>query len=643
MKRKLLVILLTAAMAASSAVPASAVEFSSGLEETGGSALEDNADVVDAGSDSEADVNLETDDPSVDNAADTEGSFFSDSSADAVEDPEGTSLEDTVESAFSSDEAPDISDGSEDSVRVPAARDSLDENILYSDKEKEEIKRAADEIIKEAGVTGNNTDLEKICMLISWFRKHTSYYDGGGLGRINDIYGSLVLRKSMCDGFNEGFVYLLEKCGIEAREATGGRVGSDGHAWSEVKYNGSWYIIDATATCYQAASFLEDYEHFWYHPDLINYGYIDGQTYADCKSNYSTKTIDSNGPVNYLGASGNTLYARVNDNYYKNNGVGWEIIYSADLPSQLYGQGVTDYSTEIEKIVAEKMEDCSDAIYAGQAFNLRFSLPNPGMLNNVSAVNSLTCSSSDNSIATAEIVERNAKYAQVTVRVNAVNSGSCKITVSAPNGVSCSVNVKVNGRKCPDIKLVEVDSLGWAYLKFDPKTIKEYITGGKEGYQVFIADSGSDNFKELYTGECIETDNIQVIIGNKKTVRIKCRLYTVNKDTNEKHYGDFSNILTATTPPSWSKIKSVSVKGTKAYLKWTKSKGADGYVIYRKTGKSGKYKKIKTITSGKRVKYTNTRLKKKQKYYYKIKAFYLDQNGKRVYTAWSNVKGVTCK
>lgn len=638
MKRKLLAILLTAAMAASSAVPASAVEFSSGLEETGGSALEDNADVVDAGSDSEADVNLETDDPSVDNAADTEGSFFSDSSEDAVEDPEGTSLEDTVESAFSSDEAPDISDGSEDSVRVPAARDTLEDNILYNPLQKERIRKAAKEILSETGISNDNTDLEKVCMLISWFRKHTSYADGNGSGPLNDMYGALVVRKSKCDGFNEGFVYLATLCGLTARQCSGSS-GTDFHAWSEVMLNGTWYVVDATATSYQAGSFLESYDHFWFHP-------LKKHWYSSNNSNFSAKTIDSSAPVYYLGANGNTLYARVGSSYYKNSGSGWVSASSSDLPSVLYGDGDTERgnNTEVEHISLEQHDyfDSDYTVTEGDTFTRLFWVSNPGACSKAS-MDPIVCSSSDNSVASAEIIDRDYPNGKISVRVKGLHSGSCKITVSAPNGVSCSVDVKVNGRKCPDIKLVEVDSLGWAYLKFDSKTIKEYITGGKEGYQVFIADSGSDNFKELYTGECIETDNIQVIIGNKKTIRIKCRLYTVNKDTNEKHYGDFSNVLTVTTPPSWSKIKSVSVKGTKAYLKWTKSKGADGYVIYRKTGKSGKYKKIKTITSGKKVKYTNTRLKKKQKYYYKIKAFYLDQNGKRVYTAWSNVKGVTCK
>ncbi|MCD8015632.1 MAG: hypothetical protein LUG99_21220 [Lachnospiraceae bacterium] len=58
-------------------------------------------------------------------------------------------------------------------------------------------------------------------------------------------------------------------------------------------------------------------------------------------------------------------------------------------------------------------------------------------------------------------------------------------------------------------------------------------------------------------------------------------------------------------------------KGIK--LSWTMADGADGYNIYRKTTK-GKYTKIKTITSGAKLSYTDTKVKKKNgtTYIYKV-------------------------
>lgn len=75
---------------------------------------------------------------------------------------------------------------------------------------------------------------------------------------------------------------------------------------------------------------------------------------------------------------------------------------------------------------------------------------------------------------------------------------------------------------------------------------------------------------------------------------------------------------------------------TSITLSWEKVKGADGYEIYRKTGKDGEYKKIKTITSGKTVTYKNTGLTVGKKYYYKVRAYDGSTKGK-----YSTAKSVT--
>lgn len=79
---------------------------------------------------------------------------------------------------------------------------------------------------------------------------------------------------------------------------------------------------------------------------------------------------------------------------------------------------------------------------------------------------------------------------------------------------------------------------------------------------------------------------------------------------------------------------------TSVTLSWDKVSGADGYEIYRKTGKDGEYKKIKTITSGKTVTYKNKELSFGKKYYYKVRAF--DKNGSSTKKGkYSSSKSVT--
>lgn len=109
------------------------------------------------------------------------------------------------------------------------------------------------------------------------------------------------------------------------------------------------------------------------------------------------------------------------------------------------------------------------------------------------------------------------------------------------------------------------------------------------------------------------------------------------------YYGDFSSVKNIRLSLAKPTLKSASnVKGKKAKITWTKLSGATGYQIYRSTKKSSGYKKIKTISSGSTVSYTNGSLKKKKTYYYKIRA-YSKVNGKTIYSSYSVVKSVKIK
>ena len=72
-------------------------------------------------------------------------------------------------------------------------------------------------------------------------------------------------------------------------------------------------------------------------------------------------------------------------------------------------------------------------------------------------------------------------------------------------------------------------------------------------------------------------------------------------------------------------------------LKWSKVTGAQGYIVYRKTG-SGSYTKLKTEKGVSNLSYTDKSAKKGKKYTYKVKAYY-----SKTYSAYSNTKSVTDK
>lgn len=96
-----------------------------------------------------------------------------------------------------------------------------------------------------------------------------------------------------------------------------------------------------------------------------------------------------------------------------------------------------------------------------------------------------------------------------------------------------------------------------------------------------------------------------------------------------------SDIITPSKP-------SVSVSNPNYHtvnLKWKKSIGATGYVIYRAEKKRGSYKKVKTITKGTTLSYKNTKLTTGKTYYYKVRP-YRKVSGKTRYGSYSSIKGV---
>lgn len=95
---------------------------------------------------------------------------------------------------------------------------------------------------------------------------------------------------------------------------------------------------------------------------------------------------------------------------------------------------------------------------------------------------------------------------------------------------------------------------------------------------------------------------------------------------------------TSTAPKAASLTSAVRKTGTTAVLKWKKVSGADGYQIQMSTKSSSGFKKIKTLSSGKKS-YTKTNLSKNKTYYFRIRA-YKEVTGGRIYGAWSKVKKV---
>ena len=121
-------------------------------------------------------------------------------------------------------------------------------------------------------------------------------------------------------------------------------------------------------------------------------------------------------------------------------------------------------------------------------------------------------------------------------------------------------------------------------------------------------------------------------------------LYGTGKNSVLLMTQDAYSVDKLTAKPAKTSITGISnATAGKLVLTWKKSKGAKGYEIYRRTGTTGSYVRAAEIKSGSTVKYTNTKLKKGRTYYYRIRSYRYDKNGKKVYSGWSAVKSKKVK
>lgn len=621
MKKKVISMLLAVSMISTS--PIYAAEFSDG-----------NSVVVN-------DAVNGTDADSADSAEIPDTALFSSDAVDGagVVNDSVDAGEDSAENAFSDQEVPDVDDGS--GSGVDAAEVNVAPNGVYDYKSDltsykiNAVDRAVSQIISEAGITSQNTDLEKISMIMAWFKENTSYSNEKEMGN-QDPYGSLVLRRAICGGFAVGLSTVLTKMGITNYVRIGHDIERNGHGWVEVELNNRFYILDATVR-YIPYSFLEDYNGYWF-KDIW-----ESNDHTRCANTYSCKGIPAS-KIKYIGANGNSLYVSTNAGYYVNDGTGWKS--TSELPGRLYGSSVVSLPTEIENIIGDG-NLVKDPILSGSSRTTRFYISNPGAAESQEAAESLTCRVDNDQIASAKITARGKGWVDVTVTGR--SAGTTTLSVSAPNGVTGTLPITASNAsvsKAPVIQAVVKKNSSYVYLKWN--LTKDVLDNANSmGYQIMVGDPKTgeytlDNDVRLDESGFKKDHFASATIGFGDTKKVKVRLYE-KMDDGTISYGDYSNELTVSTTPGYVRMESVSMKNKKAYLKWSKAENADGYVVYRRIGKTGKYKKIKTINSGNTLKYTNSKLTYGKKYCYKVKAFHVTPEGKKLYTNWSNVISRTCK
>lgn len=130
---------------------------------------------------------------------------------------------------------------------------------------KERIDTALNEIgnIKSYFVNNKKTDTyENIKIAHDYLVESIEYDQTISLPNIYNLYGALINKKSVCEGYAKAFKYLMDSmnipCIIVSGVATNSEGNTESHAWNYVQLNGIWYAVDCT----------------WDDPILIGPGYL---------------------------------------------------------------------------------------------------------------------------------------------------------------------------------------------------------------------------------------------------------------------------------------------------------------------------------------------------------------------------------
>lgn len=201
-------------------------------------------------------------------------------------------------------------------------------------------------------------------------------------------------------------------------------------------------------------------------------------------------------------------------------------------------------------------------------------------------------------------------------------------------------------KKVPVPVITEITKLSVSTFKFAWEEIP-YV----DRYEIWVRRNGDKKWKlstmlesdERYGRKAANSiDWWHLDYGETEEVKIRAigkeGVYDIRK-------GEFTEPFTLKVWTNTPKFRSASNKKPgKIALKWTQPEGSEGYIVYRSaTGDADDYTKIKTITKGSWDGYTDTKVKKGRTYYYKMKTFRVDAEGKRIYSRTSSAIKAICR
>lgn len=122
---------------------------------------------------------------------------------------------------------------------------------FYSKEDVEKYENQIEQIKNQiiAQVNGKS-DYQKIKMIHDYLIDSIEYENNLTKKDVYDIYGALVKKRCVCEGYAKAFQYLMNEIGIENTIVIGSGINSrnetESHAWNYVKLDGRWYAVDVT-------------------------------------------------------------------------------------------------------------------------------------------------------------------------------------------------------------------------------------------------------------------------------------------------------------------------------------------------------------------------------------------------------------
>ena len=126
---------------------------------------------------------------------------------------------------------------------------SFEVDQLYNSNQIKMMQKGIDEVANQiiASIPKGANDFEAELVIFDWLSSNVKY-DLSGTNAYT-LYGALIDRRCVCEGYAEAFVYLCAKVGIPAiciiGDGDNGTV-TERHKWCAAQIGGQWYLVEPT-------------------------------------------------------------------------------------------------------------------------------------------------------------------------------------------------------------------------------------------------------------------------------------------------------------------------------------------------------------------------------------------------------------